>query len=84
MTIEELRRAHELAKAIDSDVAKLAVFREAKTITIGLGRTNLGALNLDHQTEFEAEEIADAVVAALEHRIARKRNLLAQFGVNAQ
>jgi hypothetical protein len=81
MTPETLKLAHALFEEIGRLETRLAAYRKAGEFIVGL-KPNNSPRDVDEATTLSAAEVGDAIVAALERRIAAKREALRQHGVN--
>lgn len=84
MTIDELKQTHELTRTIEGTESKLAAYRDAGEVIVGIKGNNRlmpGAGTIVYETTLSAAEIGDQIVRALERRIASMRTELRELGV---
>ena len=91
MNIEELKKAHDLMKQIETTASLLSAYGKAEAIVVAIPQTDAekrslrGAAGLPRHDEvtFTAAEIGDQIVSALERRIAMMTEELQKLGVEA-
>ena len=86
MNIANLRRAADLARDAERLERTIRAYREADEINVSLIRTYSRGSHMPERVESDhakltAAEIGDAVVEALQHRLAKKRAELTGLGV---
>ena len=89
MNIEELKKAHDLMKQIETTASLLSAYGKAEAIVVAIPQTDAekrslrGAADLPRHDEvtFTAAEIGDQIVSALERRVAMMSEELQKLGV---
>jgi hypothetical protein len=82
MTVDQLKQASSLAKEIEANERLLAAYTMADVVTVGIPATAANQMrHTSHELELTRVEIAGPIVAAIERRIAEKRDALRQLGV---
>ena len=72
-TIEQLKKANELVTEIEKAERLISAYCEAERVVVGIPSTREAKVTL------AAEEIANAIIAALERRIAKSKESLREL-----
>jgi hypothetical protein len=82
MTPETLKLAHALFEEIERLERRLAAYRKAGEFMVGLSPgSHAGLAQIAEATTMSSAEIGDAIITALERRVAAKREALELHGV---
>jgi len=76
-TIGQLKKANELVTEIEKAERLISAYREAERVVVGIPSTR--APDNEAKVTLAAEEIANAIIAALERRIAKSKESLREL-----
>ena len=82
MNIEDLKKAHDVMQKLDSTRALVKAYQEAPTLAVSIPQRDIRGSS--HSIAFDASEIGDAIVTALERRIVKLQAQLRELGVEEE